>query len=125
MSITVSGADSSDKINEAIVDFQDYVFRMLLLKHIFMIRIKVLIHLGELKIEQATDTISNLELLANNGIILRKGDILSFSTVDIEANRDDEFIKELRKIDNVVFFSAAQTPYLHYDTVVSYYLVHK
>ena len=89
-----------------------------------MIRIKVLIHLGEQKIEHATDTINNLELLANNGIILRKGDILSFSTKDIEASIADPVISELRKIDNVVFFSAAHTNYEHYDTVVSYYLVH-
>ncbi|MDO1449311.1 hypothetical protein Q0590_23755 [Rhodocytophaga aerolata] len=90
-----------------------------------MIRIKVLIHLGEQKIEYATDTIANLELLASNGIILRKGDILSFSTKDIEANVGDEFLKELRKIDDIVFFSAAHTNYQQYDTVVSYYLVHK
>jgi hypothetical protein len=90
-----------------------------------MIRIKVLIHLGEQKIEQATDTIANLELLASNGIILRKGDILSFSTKDIDANPADVLLKELRKIDDIVFFSAAHTNYQHYDTVVSYYLVHK
>ena len=90
-----------------------------------MIQIKVLLHLGEQKIEQATDTIKNLELLANHGIILRKGDILSFSTLDIEAHANDPvFIKDLRKIDDVVFFSAAKTPYHAYDTVVSYYLVH-
>jgi hypothetical protein len=90
-----------------------------------MIRIKVLIHLGEQKIEQAIDTIANLELLASNGIILRKGDILSFSTKDIEANPGDALLKELRKIDDIVFFSSAHTNYEHYDTVVSYYLVHK
>ncbi|QHT70615.1 hypothetical protein GXP67_30160 [Rhodocytophaga rosea] len=89
-----------------------------------MIRIKVLIHLGEQKIEHATDTIANLELLANNGIILRKGDVISFSSQDIEANLADPFLKELRKIDTVVFFSAAHTSYQQYDTVVSYYLVH-
>ena len=90
-----------------------------------MIRIKVLIHLGEQKIEHAIDTIKNLELLPNEGIILRKGDILSFSTLDLEANPGDPLlIKDLRKIDNVVFFSAAKTPYQAYDTVVSYYLVH-
>ncbi len=90
-----------------------------------MIKIKVLIHLGEQKIEHATDTLANLELLANNGIILRKGDILSFSTKDIESHVADSLLKELRKIDDVVFFSAAHTNYQMYDTVVSYYLVHK
>ncbi len=90
-----------------------------------MIRIKVLIHLGEQKIEQATDTIANLELLASNGIILRKGDIVSFSTKDMEANPADALLKELRRIDDIVFFSAAHTNYQPYDTVVSYYLVHK
>lgn len=81
--------------------------------------------MGEQKIEQATDTIANLELLASHGIILRKGDILSFSTRDIEANPEDTLLRELRKIDNIVFFSAAHTHYQDFDTVVSYYLVHK
>ncbi len=90
-----------------------------------MIRIKVLIHIGEKEIYTARDTIQNLELLAQNGIILRSGDILGFSNVDIQNNiGDDFFSKDLRKIDSVVFFSAANTPYKQYDTVISYYLVH-
>lgn len=90
-----------------------------------MIRAKVLIHIGEQQVATATDTIKNLELLASNGIVLRKGDILGFSNLDIEANVGDTlFNKDLRKIDNVVFFSAAHTNYQNYDTVISYYLVH-
>jgi hypothetical protein len=90
-----------------------------------MIRIKVLIHIGEQEVYKATDTIKNLELMAQHGIILRKGELLSFSNVDIENNMGDAFfVKDLRKIDNVVFFSAAKTDYQGYDTVISYYLVH-
>ena len=90
-----------------------------------MIRIKILIHLGEQEITQAIDTVKNLELLANNGVILRKGDILSFSNADIARNMDNKFFeKELRKVDDVVFFSASHTSYENYDAVVSYYLVH-
>ena len=110
-----------------LVSFKEYTYKLYcLLKPLkAMIRIKILIHIGEQEVSKATDTIRNLELMAQHGIILRKGDVLSFSNVDLENNMGDAFFaKDLRKIDSVVFFSAAKTNYQGYDTVVSYYLVH-